>query len=205
MKKQTLLSINISCKSALHRFADPIALYNGLEKQDASAIKFLQSKILIFLENRRGWAKFTHSDIEELANDAILITLQKIQQGKFKFQGHSPVTYTKVIAENLLKNFARKKYLPTVQIETTPIAIDAEVETYLINKEIELEIGKALNRLNENARQLIKLKYYDGLSDAEIIEKKLTIYTTVDSLKNRRCRCMKKLAGFESLKRCAML
>jgi hypothetical protein len=47
--------------------------------------------------------------------------------------------------------------------------------------------------LSDNCRQLIRLKYIDEWPDKTVIEQKMTQYTTVDALKNKRAQCMKKL------------
>ncbi len=204
MKNETTISASGFQYITSKFITDPASLFNALKNRNALAIIYLQGKILNYLEHKKAWARSSQSDIEELTNDAIMITLQKIDQGKFKFQGQNPIAYSKVIAENLMRNFSRKKQLFTEPVETNALFIEAEAETNLINEEVGLEINRAFDTLGENGKRLIELKYYDGLSDAEIIAKKLTIYSTIGSLKNRRCQYMKKLAQVESLRRYAM-
>jgi DNA-directed RNA polymerase specialized sigma24 family protein len=50
-----------------------------------------------------------------------------------------------------------------------------------------------LTQLGEPCQQVVRLHHIDGYSDEEVIQGKMTRYTTADSLKMKRSDCMKKL------------
>jgi DNA-directed RNA polymerase specialized sigma subunit len=70
---------------------------------------------------------------------------------------------------------------------------DINPEAYLNNKELEQLVGKLLGKLEENCRQLLRLKYFENLRDKEIVEQNLTSYSSTTSLKSKRNQCMNKL------------
>jgi DNA-directed RNA polymerase specialized sigma24 family protein len=172
---------------------NPQQLYEGLKNTEPAAIRYLYAKILRHLQAKRCTASASVEDAEELANDAVLLALQKIGNGAYVFQGYSPLTFTLLIADNLLRNFCRKKNLDCQALGDFDSPIQADVEAYLQHKELEQSLQKALETLDETSRLVIRLKYFDDLRDEEIISRRLTPYTSVDSLKTKRCTCMKKL------------
>ena len=188
----------------LSGYSEPAILFEGLRRVEPSAIKFLHQKVAGFLQKRGAGYSASTSDLEEMANDAILITLKKIAEGEFQFQGLSPIAYAKGVGQNLLRNFSRKKDFIVESVSTLDLHHEAKVLTYLIKRECETEVVKALDTLDADSRQVIWLKYYEELTDAEVIDKKLTTYTSVHSLRNKRCKCLKKLSEMTALKRLSM-
>ncbi len=53
---------------------------------------------------------------------------------------------------------------------------------------------QSLKQLEEPCRRLILLRYFEILTDEEVIQLKLTEYANAQSLKVQRCKCLKKLA-----------
>lgn len=173
---------------------NPLLLYNGLRNEESQAILYLHHKIKKHVGIKQYQIKAIKQDVEELTNDAVLMTLQKIKNDSYTFQGFSPLSFALVIADNLMRNFARKKRIKHFSLEQQEVHFEAEVETYLHQKELERQIKTALDQLDTNSQLIIRLKYYEGLKDEEVVRRKLAPYSSVNSLKSRRCASMRKLS-----------
>ena len=95
------------------------------------------------------------------------------------------------MSKNRAQNFRRAALKhQTLDLENQPEQSD-EIET---GTQLETEIlEKLLAQLEPNCQNLIRLKYLEERRDKEVIDAKLTQYTTVDALKNHRAKCMRKL------------
>lgn len=174
------------------RYSDAAVFYEDLKKLESGAIVELRDRIWPSLK-RRGAGVAVH-DLEEIAHDALVLTLKKIETGAYIFEETDPAAYAAVIAHNLLRNFMRKRQIPAGSLEEWDATADDDVEAYLHYKDLRRQIGVFLEKMPENCRNLIRLRYFDELEDKEILARKLTPYTTIDSLRNKRCGCLKKLA-----------
>jgi RNA polymerase sigma factor (sigma-70 family) len=183
-------------KNTNNTYPDKQTFHKALALLEAPAIRELSRQLEHAIKNSLyNSYLLPPEDIEELRNDAIVITLQKMADGSFLFQGNAPATYAASVARNLLANRLRKQKQGTTTLkqEDQQPAADLDPEQYFVQKETENALGELLNLLSENCQKVIRLKYYDNLPDREVIERQLTSYTTVDSLKNKRCQCLKKL------------
>ncbi len=173
--------------------ADKQAFYHALGRAAPAAIRALAGKISYDVKQATLQAGFTVEDAEEIVNDAVVITISNIQNQSFLFAEFSPAAYANGVARKLLANRIRTKKPRQQELEDTTPAKDFNPETYLNNKELETTIGKLLGKLEENCRKLLRLKYFDNLRDKEIVEQKLTPYTSTTSLKSKRNQCLNKL------------
>lgn len=178
------------------RYADAKLLYEGLLREERAAIQCLYAKVSGSIFKIGAAHGLTPDDIEELICDCITLCLQKIKTGQFVFQGYHPATYTLEIAKNRAKNIRRSIYRHiSVDLE----AAENQVEETSFSSFADTEIlTKMMDQLDESCRKLVQLKYLEGMRDKEIIDQKLTQYSTVDALKNNRARCMKKLVEIGS-------
>lgn len=174
-------------------FKDSLQFYEALKQLRSEAILHLSNRLEKSVKSLNGVYLLTNEDIEEVRNDAILITLKKITEGLYQYQNYSPLSYTMAVFKNLLNNRLRKKKQATTEL-TNVEYVDFSPEEYYIRKEKEVELGEILKSLGDNCEQIIRLKYYDQFKDGEIISNKLSAYSTVDSLKSKRSQCLKKLA-----------
>lgn len=180
---------NNACKG----YTKPLELFEGLEQESPDAIRCLAARISGSVYKIGKQYRLTDEDIEELICDCITLCLQKIKTGKYLFQGFAPATYVVEIAKNKVRNFSRKaekNNTRDIESATEP----AEEPDYTSQEQTEL-LEKLLAKLDENCRNLIRLKYLEEYRDKEVIDQKVTQYNTVDSLKNNRARCMKKLVA----------
>jgi len=176
------------------RYDDMAAFYDALKELESEAIVELRNRIWPSLKRRGSECGVSVPDLEEIAHDALVIALEKIANGTFQFEQTDPAAYAAVIAHNLFRNFLRKKHRHTDSLDDWDTRADDDVEKFLDSKDLRHQIDAFLNKMPENCQNLIRLRYFDELEDKEILARKLTTYTTLDSLRNKRCGCLKKLA-----------
>lgn len=179
-------------QSKLHAFANTKTLFGGLKREDTTAIQYLHSKISNSVFGIGKSYKLADEDVEELICDCITLFILKVRDGLYVYQGFDPATYVIEIAKNKVKNYGRfrKKY-QFVEMDLNFDIMDESDPTDLAATEI---LEKLISQLSENCKKLIQLKYLDEIRDKEVVEKNLTQYKSVDSLKNHRALCMKKLS-----------
>ena len=183
-----------STSSSSYRYADAHSFYLHLKRLDAGAILHLRQR---FWSALAGWGRragIAVQDLEEIAQDTIVLLLQKIEDGTYQFQHSDPAAFAAVIARNLLRNFMRKRKLRWAVLGDWDAPADAEIEKYLKNKDLQQQISGFLEKMNEQCRQIIRLRYLEDCTDHEVIRTGITPYGTTDSLRSKRNGCMKKLA-----------
>ncbi|MEP7323768.1 MAG: hypothetical protein ABI761_17715 [Saprospiraceae bacterium] len=173
-------------------YGDSKGLFEGLKREESDAIRVLYSKISDSVFSLGNKYRLPPEDIEEMICDCITLIIQKIREGAYVFQGYDPATYVIEIAKNKVKSYSQKllKHSSTLLDETTDIVDEPNITDYAATE----VLTGLLKRLSENCQKLIQFKYLDERRDKEIIELKLTQYTTIDSLKSHRAQCMKKLS-----------
>lgn len=171
----------------------PQVLYQGLAAGESAAIVYLHRKVEGMLRSRQQSRSIPAADLEEMAEDATILVIRKIETGEFRFDGTTPLAYSNVIVQNLLRNFLRKRRWPTTEVQEWDASEEPSVEQYLHGKEIQRLLAGALEKMPENCRELITLFHLEGKSDEETLQQGLTPYTTVGSLRSKRGKCMEKL------------
>ena len=173
------------------KYPDPGSLFAGLGYEEAAAILCLSAKVSgsIFKIGKNN--RLSDDNIEELICDCITICLQKIKTGKYTFQGHNPASYVIEIAKNRARNLRRSALRhETVDLESIGEQEDKPAFERLDETEL---LENLLSKLDTNCQKLIRLKYLEERRDKQVIEEKMTQYTTVDALKTHRSKCLKKL------------
>ena len=168
-------------------YPDMADLFEGLKREENEAIRVLYSRISAPLFKMGKTYGLSEEDVEELIGDCIALLLLKIRTEQYVFQGYDPATYAIEIAKNKVRHF--KKRNTAELMEVANIAVEPEYTSW---ESVEM-LEKLLSQLPPNCQNLIRLKYLDEMRDKDIIEQKLTQYTTVDALKNHRAQCMKSL------------
>ena len=149
---------------------------NGNEKALAILIERHQKEIFTFI--------FYKLMDETLANDIFQDTFMKIiitlKEGRYKEEGKF-VLWAKRIAHNLVIDHFRLKAKHNKVSETSYdneefsifdlIAVQEEnIEEQLVSRQIQEDLMKMLEYLPENQQEVIKLRFFDGLSFKEIAE-----------------------------------
>ena len=81
----------------------------------------------------------------------------------------------------------------TETLENQHHLADSGIETDSKRIEATELVRLLLGHLGQPCEQIIRLQHIDGYSDEEVVQQKLTKYSTTDSLKMKRSDCMKKL------------
>lgn len=171
------------------------ALFNALGRAEAPAIRLLVKKVSTDIKTAARRARLTPEDIEELINDVAVITISSIRKGKFQYINFHPAAYALGVARKLIANHLRKNKIKTEELDhNMQVYSDFNPETYLKDKERQSLVGELLKRVGEPCHRLLQMKFFENLRDNEIIEQKLSPYSSVGSLKSKRSQCMKKLA-----------
>ncbi len=149
---------------------------NGCEKSLAALIERHQKDLYTFI--------FYKLMDEELANDIFQDTFMKIivtlKEGRYKDEGKF-ILWAKRIAHNLVIDHFRVK---AKNIKVSETSYDNEefsifdlisngeenIEEHLISEQIQSDLLSMLTYLPENQQEVIKLRFFDGLSFKEIAD-----------------------------------
>ena len=174
-------------------YQEPRVLFQGLSDNESAAIVYLHRKVSGMLHGWRQGRNIPLNDLEEMAEDVTILVIRKIETGEFRFEGTTPLAYANVIAQNLLRNFMRKRQLVTTEVQEWDASEEPSVEKYLYGKELQRLLAGVLEKMPDNCRQLITLFHLEDKTDEETLQSGLTPYNTVPSLRSKRGECMKKL------------
>lgn len=109
-------------------------------------------------------------DQEELLQETFISAFQSLPM--FKFQSKLS-SWLLGIARHEIADFYRKKKIKTIFFSHLPFLenlIDQALgpEEAMVEKEVKQKVGKVFNSLTEGYRTILRLKYLEGLSVAEI-------------------------------------
>ncbi|MEL7160349.1 MAG: sigma-70 family RNA polymerase sigma factor [Bacteroidota bacterium] len=175
------------------RYPTHAALFAGLQAGEERAVLALQTRaepMVRKLVRERG---MDNQLTEDILNRGTLIFLRKIAAGEYEFRGHAPTTYLVEIAKRLLFAAQRKRDRRTEALEAHPDLADPDPLTDERRTEAAEMVGTLLDRLGNPCARVIRLHHLDGYRDEEVVRRKMTPYSTVNSLKMKRSGCMKKL------------
>lgn len=192
MKRTLDLLLSRKTNRAGEKYPDNEALFAGLANEEPEAIRQISAKVSAVIFKIGKGNRLTDDDIEELICDSITICLQKIRNGKYVFQGYDPGTYIVEIAKNRALNFRRTAVRHQTNDLENLLELPEAADDYCSRQATET-IEKLLTQLDPNCQNLIRLKYLEECRDKDAIDQNRTQYATIDSLKNQRARCMKKL------------
>lgn len=172
--------------------------FNRLAGQNSTAIRELAARIsnsIFGLGKDYGLSK---EDLEEIIWSSITIHLLKIKEKSYVFQGFDPASFTIEIAKNkIMQQYAKNQKIEKVKENYSPELV-YHIEGIEEEDDVR-KLHKLLGKINPVCKKLIEMRFFDELSDKEIVEKKLSPYNTTASLKNQRARCMKSLVEMSSL------
>jgi len=146
-----------------------IKILQGDKKTINRFYQTFKPKLLRFIDQKVGARK----DAEEILHDTLLSALDSLALFKFKC---TLLTWLKVIAKHEIADFYRKKKIKTIVFSRFPFLeklVDQALgpELALQEKELKAKIAKTFKNLSEGYCQILRLKYMEGLSMAEIASK----------------------------------
>lgn len=197
-------------------------VFNWCKKQHISQLKTkdLDQKIFQSLKDNDGWAFYyinmtylpsviqyiklhggSKEDAEDIAQDAILILINNVNEGKFQLEENTQIkTYFIGICKNLWKEFVREK-MKMVNLDEYDLNYEQiDLETYdfweeLSEREFLTERQKVVLEVFEQAtdtcKQILKFFYYHNYSHETIAEK--MGFSNAESSKTQKNKCLKKL------------
>ena len=86
----------------------------ALRNVETPAIKQLNSEPAVAIKSIKGVYLISKEDIEELKNDALLITIRRLQAGHVLFDHTSPVAFAREVVIKLLQNRMRNGILDVI-------------------------------------------------------------------------------------------
>ena len=182
-----------SSPSACKDYKNQEQLFHGLRDLDNQAILCLQIKALPMVRKSLRKIGLDQDKLDEVLNESTLVFLQKIENGSYEFKGHALTTYLVEVAKRIAMS-KRRRTKPEAQ------SLDDEQVVELSDfEEMESQAAAAdlvqgfLSRMDQACRQVIQLYHIKGYKDEEVIQLKLTSYSSINSLKVKRSNCMKKL------------
>jgi len=177
-----------------HRFDEPVQLLEALRQGNSGAIVFFQNKAMPSTRRLLQQYRLPEHLLPEVLNDASVIFIKKLREPDFTLHSAKPLTYFIEIIKKVVSNETRKRQIGRHEpIENQYDLSDSSIEDYHARKETIELLNNLLSGAGAPCEQVIRLKYLDGFSDEEAIQARLTSYSTVESLRQKRSDCMKKL------------
>lgn len=172
----------------------PELLMKSLRQGDSKAILFIQNKATGFVVKTLAQFRLPAHLLHEVLNEASIIFIKKLREPDFSLHSAQPLTYFIEIVKKVVSNETRKRQVGQHDpIENQYSLSDDSVEAYHARKDHVELLNRLLSGAGAPCEQVIRLKYIDGYSDEEVVQEKRTAYSTVESLRQKRSDCMKKL------------
>ena len=168
-------------------------LFDGLRRLDNKAILCVQTKAINSVRKFVHQYRLPSEQADDILNQSTLIFLRKIEDGSYQFQDHAPSTYLIEIARRVALMATRSQKNAPETLENHHHLADPDVETGNKRSESAELVRQLLDQLGQPCEQIVRLHHIDGYSDEEVVNQKMTRYSTTDSLKMKRSDCMKKL------------
>jgi len=169
-----------------------VNIFKDIKENKQSVIQELHDN-LFFAGRKLGLAsKVTYQDYQEAVIDAVMVFIHKVNTGQYQDLGVQISYYMmKILRFKLLASLRKNaKQYALVNLDES-IHVSEEKEE---NDRLRI-VQKFMNLLRPQERGLIELTFFAGMSDKEIYEKDLCIYSSVDSIKTQRYKIVKKLTN----------
>lgn len=107
----------------------------------------------------------------DMAEDIVQETLIKAYKRLSLFEGRSSFrSWLYQIALNTTRNRFRKTHRETLGAENMEVAVDGEIESHMVNKDVRTLLQEEIEKLPERQRTALSLRVFDDLSFKEIAE-----------------------------------
>jgi DNA-directed RNA polymerase specialized sigma24 family protein len=177
-----------------NNFGDNAYLLESLRQGNSEAVLFIQNKAKGFVVMGLRQHRLPDHLLHEVLNEGSIIFIKKLREPGFSLLSAQPLTYFIEIIKKVMSNETRKRQVGQHELlENQYDLSDTSVEDYHARRDNLELLNKLLSGAGAPCEQVIRLKYIDGYSDEEAIRAGLTAYSTVESLRQKRSDCMKKL------------
>ena len=181
-------------KKPIPRYDNHEYLFLGLQKMENAAILYIQTRTMPTVRRIVREYGLPESQAEDILNSSTLVFLRKIEEGAYVFQGTAPSTYLIEITKRMALMATRTaKKTNSEPLDNFQHLSDESWETEQKQRDAAELMRRLLVKLGNPCQEIVRLHHIDGYSDMEVVEQRLTRYTTTDSLKMKRSDCMKKL------------
>ncbi len=153
-------------------------LFNAIKAEENLAIRIINERVMAYLLKKtqrqqscqQGWAiTFHQEDFESIAQDAVMVLLDRIRNGKYTYQGNTPVTYAIEVATYKVKEYRARK-CNSARVKAT----DDEQIQHLVGTSFEKEqiqqLRVCIEKIGDPCKSLFKLRL-EGFSWAEVFQK----------------------------------
>jgi RNA polymerase sigma-70 factor (ECF subfamily) len=114
---------------------------------------------------------------EDIYQETFIKAVKVIDEGRYKESGRFLSWVMRIAHNQVIDHFRAEKQnkniTPTTagyDILATQSSLEKSIEEELVGRQIEADIRKLVAHLPEEQREVVKLRYYDGLSFKEIAE-----------------------------------
>jgi len=170
---------------------DEATLQARLQQGEKEALEALYTSYKSpFLSYFRSWTD-AEVDLEDLFQDAVIALYQNFYLKKLELKTGSVKTYLFAIGKFKLSKRLKDR-LRFTEDEETLINEQGyyEIDHEQLSNEQKL-LAKGYAHLGEKCRELLRLHFYRGLTDKEVVSQ--TPYKDENTVKSYRSRCLKQL------------
>ena len=166
---------------------------NKLKSQKDDLVYFeqiiLKNKVELFAYIRRHISDVAL--VEDILQDTFIKVFQSIKAGNYSENGKF-ISWAKRIAHNLIiDHFRLIKQMNTISNDNYESDLfnskrfaEDNIEDVIIKRQIDQDVRKMISHLDEDQKEVVMLKYYEGLSFKEIANKtKVSINTALGRMR----------------------
>jgi RNA polymerase sigma factor (sigma-70 family) len=147
------------------------------------------SRVHAYISQNSG----TNEDGQDIFQEVIVtfIELVKLQ----KFRGESSITtFLLALSRNIWLNELKKRgrsNLRDEKFEKARSTVDEDVSTYMVRREMRMQVMELLDKLGETCKKILLAYYYENLSMKEILLQHN--YENEQVVRNKKYKCLKQL------------
>jgi RNA polymerase sigma factor (sigma-70 family) len=134
--------------------------------------------------------ELAEDDILDVFQDSIIALYENAQKNKLDTIKSSLKTYLFAIGKYKIFKILKSNAL---SIETENFILIENLELYEpdMNDELSIKLQNAYQKLGKQCKEILRLSFYEGKSNEEILEE--LDYSTKDVVKSQKSRCIKQL------------
>lgn len=168
-----------------------LLIIQGIKDEDNKLISDLLTEATMRSKGTLISMGLDKRDMEEAVLDSMVIFINKIKRGQIVDEGVDIMHYLVKTIKFRAYFYLRKKNMDLLEISQIPESTILQESNAFENWDNVLE---SMQKLPPQRRHLLELTFLEGFSDKEILEKNLSAYSTIASLKTQRYKAIRQLA-----------